>query len=169
MLVPAGWALDAAAAEPSPATVWAVRCPAGHLTDAAAPLCRVCRAPVDPRDKIEVRRPVLGVLRLPDGGEVPLDGDVLVGRRPSSQAAPGAAPRLVTVEGQGGVSARHLEFVLDGWTVGVRDLGSTNGTVITRPFEPAQRLTAFELVAIEPGTRVTLAGEATVVFEADQA
>ena len=94
-----------------------------------------------------------------------LSGEVraMLARRRGTQA------QLAAVLGitQGGVSARHLEVVLDGWDVCVRDLGSTNGTVVTPPALPALRLKPFDLVAIEPGTRVTLAGEATVVFEAD--
>lgn len=169
LLVPEGWSLDAESAAPaSGPALLAVRCPAGHLTSPAAPLCRVCRAPVDPVDPVEVPRPALGRLRLPDGRVVPLDRDAVLGRRPSFPPNPaGVSPRLVEVAGQGGVSARHLEVVLDGWDVCVRDLGSTNGTVVTPPALPALRLKPFDLVAIEPGTRVTLAGEATVVFEAD--
>ncbi len=171
MLVPDGWSLDAAPAAPAAAPLLlAVRCPAGHLTSPAAPFCRVCRAPVDPVDPIELPRPLLGGLRLPDGSVVPLDRDAVLGRRPTFPPNPaGESPRLVTLAGQGGVSARHLEVVLDGWDVCVRDLGSTNGTLITPPNGSALRLKPFELVAVEPGATISLAGEATVVFEVDPA
>jgi hypothetical protein len=59
----------------------------------------------------------------------------------------------------------HLEVVLDGWFVMVRDLGSTEGSVVTAPGQEPERLRPHELVTLVPGTRVSLAGDYDFEFE----
>lgn len=165
MVVPADWLSREAA--PQAQTVLAGRCPVGHLTPAFAPECRVCRASLAPQEPVEVPRPDLGGLRLSTGQLVRLDRGAVLGRRPSVPAGhSGEEPRLVVLQASdGAVSAQHLEVVLDYWTVGVRDLGSTNGTEVTQPGRPAVRLRPHELVILEPGARVNLAGSVSFVFD----
>ena len=63
------------------------------------------------------------------------------------------------------ISRNHAEFVLEGWQVLVRDLGSTNGTTVTRPGQQPVRLRPHEPLEIEPGTVVSLAGEVVLSYE----
>lgn len=65
-----------------PSTVAAVKCLAGHLNPPQAKRCRVCPQPVPAQRETHVPRPVLGVLRLSTGEDIPLDRDVLLGRQP---------------------------------------------------------------------------------------
>jgi hypothetical protein len=145
-------------------SVLASRCPAGHLSPANVSLCRVCRAAVAPQEPVETPRPVLGALRLSTGDVVTLDRGVVLGRAP--EAGDGERPHLVKVlSPSGDISRVHLEVVLEGWHVLVRDLGSTNGSTVTVPGEAPMRVRAHELVAIEPGTEVSLADEVSFRFE----
>jgi hypothetical protein len=152
---------ELASAGPS---VLASRCPLGHLSPANASSCRVCRAAVSPQEPVETPRPVLGALRLSTGDVVTLDRGVVLGRAP--EAGDGERPHLVKVlSPSGDISRVHLEVVLEGWHVLVRDLGSTNGSTVSVPGEAPVRVRAHELVAIEPGTEVSLADEVSFRFE----
>jgi hypothetical protein len=55
--------------------------------------------------------------------------------------------------------------VLDGWHVYVRDLGSTNGTVVTLPAQSPLRIRPHDLQLLEPGSVVSLADEVSFTFE----
>jgi hypothetical protein len=113
---------------------------------------------------VETPRPVLGALRLSTGDVVTLDRGVVLGRAP--EAGDGERPHLVKVlSPSGDISRVHLEVVLEGWHVLVRDLGSTNGSTVSVPGEAPVRVRAHELVAIEPGTEVSLADEVSFRFE----
>ena len=112
-------------AHPTSETVLAVRCPAGHLTAAYTPECRVCHRPVPAQDPQRVPRPRLGALTLPTGEVVPLDRGVALGRKP--RAVPGGEPypHLVHLPAESTYLSRlHLQVELDGWLVLARDLGS---------------------------------------------
>jgi pSer/pThr/pTyr-binding forkhead associated (FHA) protein len=63
------------------------------------------------------------------------------------------------------ISRNHVEVVLEGWHVLVRDLGSTNGTTIALPGQVAVRLRPGDQQVIEPGTVITMADEVSVTFE----
>jgi len=158
-----------AAAEPAPVgpTVLAGYCPAGHLSPPYAATCRVCRAPMPTdRDGFEISRPALGVIRLADGGSVTLDRGVLFGRAPEVPAGSEERPHLVRlVSPENDVSRNHAQIVIDGWHVYVKDLGSTNGTVVTLPGRPPVRLRPDDLQLLDPGSSITLADEVTVTFE----
>jgi hypothetical protein len=61
---------------------------------------------------------------------------VLLGRAPKVNAELSAAerPHLVRVTSpQNDISRNHVEIVLEGWHVLIRDLGSTNGTTVALP------------------------------------
>ncbi len=72
------------------------------------------------------------VLRVEPGGELPLDRPIVLGRSPKASAHPGA--RIAAVPSpRKEVSGTHLEVRLEGSELVVRDLDSTNGTVVRTP------------------------------------
>ena len=147
-------------------TVLAVHCPAGHVTAAYSPRCRVCHEPVAPQEPHRMPRPRLGTLQLPGGEQVPLDRGVVFGRQP--EAVPGGAewPHLVRLPSDATyVSRSHLSVVLDGWLVIATDLGSRGGTTLRVPGRPAQRIRGHEQYVWEPGQVLDLADCYEVVYE----
>jgi hypothetical protein len=154
-------------AEPEAPMVDTVRCERGHLNPLTVGVCRVCGIALQPQVPARLPRPQLGVLRMSTGDEIPLDRDVIFGRSPNAEAAglPGEA-RLVTVDSPNQDTSRtHCAIHLEGWTVLIADLNSTNGTVVTRPWQEPVRLTPNQPVAIEPGTVVAIANEVTFRYE----
>ncbi len=146
----------------------AVLCPAGHPSPPQARRCRTCDREVEAQQPVPTPRPPLGVLRLSTGGSVLLDRGVLLGRAPGVDAdqPAGARPHVLRVGGPDrDISRNHAELVLEGWQVLVRDLGSTNGTTVTRPGQQPVRLRPHEPLEIEPGTVVSLAGEVVLSYE----
>lgn len=114
----------------------------------------------------EIARPALGVLRLSTGDVVTLDRGVLLGRAPENTAAGEERPHLLRLASpENDISRTHAEIVLDGWHVYVRDLGSTNGTVVTLPGRQPERLRANDLQLLENGSSVSLADEVSFTFE----
>ena len=157
-------------APPAPSsgpTVQGVWCDAGHANPATAATCRTCGLPIEPVDAVSMPRPVLGILRFSNGIDVELDRSVIVGRAPKAERVSAREiPQLVTVPSPDkDISRNHLEVRIDGWHVLVVDLGSTNGTVVTMPGQPPERLRAGEEQPIVPGTVVTIADEITFVYE----
>lgn len=155
-------------AESTGPMVLAVRCPDGHASAPHAVRCRVCGADLPSQQPEPTPRPSLGVLRLSTGDVVTLDRGVLVGRAPKSapELPASQAPHLVRVPSPDNeISRNHVEVILDGWHVLVRDLGSTNGTTITLPGDHPVRLRPGDQQSIEPGTTITLADQVTAVFE----
>ncbi len=151
--------------EPSPLleqttadTVLAVRCRRGHLTDPLAGVCRGCGDLIPEQEPQRVLRPPLGVLQLPDGGVVPLDRPVVLGRRPSP-SRPGEWPHLVTLpQDSTYLSRNHLRIDLDGWHVLAEDLASRGGTTIFAPGRDPERIRPHEPHLLEHGTTMDLAG-----------
>jgi len=147
-------------------TVLAARCPAGHLTAAFAPTCRVCHQPVPPQEPERVPRPRLGTLRLPTGDRVPLDRGVVFGRKPVVPDGSDDWPHLVRLpQDSTYLSRMHLRVELDGWLVLARDLGSRGGTVLRAPGRPPERIRAGEPYVLEPGHVLDLAEDYQIVFE----
>ncbi|KRE56064.1 FHA domain-containing protein [Phycicoccus sp. Soil748] len=148
--------------------VLAVLCPAGHPSPPHAGTCRVCDRDIPPQQPFQTPRPPLGTIRLSTGDVVTLDRGVLLGRAPKVNAdlPPAQRPHLVrVVSRENDISRNHVEIVLEGWHVLVRDLGSTNGTTVTLPGQQAVRLRPSDSQVIEPGTVVGLADEATFTYE----
>lgn len=145
--------------------VHAVLCSSGHLTDPQRDRCLQCGTAVPDATPITVPRPVLGQLRLSTGDVVVLDRGVLLGRNPKAEVD-GERPHLVKVDNPAGdVSRNHVSVVLDGWHVLIKDLRSTNGTLVRLPGEQPQRLRADETMPIEPGTEVVIADGVSFRYE----
>lgn len=147
--------------------ILAVRCGEGHLNPPHADNCRICRRHIPDQSPFTAPRPVLGCLRLSTGGEVMLDRGVLMGRSPSPNRTVGdERPHIVKLPSPDhDISRNHLEIRLDGWHVMLVDLGSTNGTVITRPGSEPERLRPEHPTMIEPGTTVALADDVRFAYE----
>lgn len=159
--------LPAAGSAPVGPTVTAVFCPSGHVSPPEATVCRVCAVPLSEREQAVVPRPMLGVLRLSDGGDVPLDRGVLLGRAPTAGSTGGPDRPHVIRWGvhSGEVSRNHVEVTLDGWTVFVTDLDSSNGTLVTAPAGQSCSLQPMVPQAIEPGTVVSAADGVSFTYE----
>ncbi|KRF28848.1 FHA domain-containing protein [Phycicoccus sp. Soil802] len=148
--------------------VLAVLCPAGHTSPPHSGVCRWCGREIPPQQPFQTARPPLGLLRLASGDVVHLDRGVLLGRSPKVNAELAAAdrPHLVRVtSAQNDISRNHVEIVLEGWHVLIRDLGSTNGTTVALPGQHPVRLRPSDQQVIEPGTVITLADEVSLTYE----
>ena len=162
--------LERGALEAGP-QVLAVLCPAGHSSPPHSGVCRQCGRDIPPQQPFQTARPPLGVLRLPDGDLVVLDRGVLLGRSPRVNAELDAAarPHLVKVTSpQNDISRNHVEIVLEGWHVLIRDLSSTNGTTVALPGQPPVRLRPSDQQVLEPGAVITLADEVAISFEVQE-
>jgi hypothetical protein len=99
-----------------------------------------------------------------------LDQPVLVGRSPSAERVSGGRiPRLVRFDTAADISRRHVQFDVEGGTVVVTDLLSTNGTTIELPGQAPQRLRPNEPTSVIPGTLVDLGDGATIVVKVEGA
>ena len=137
--------------------VLAVLCEKGHPNPTHASSCRICSSPLS-SSSVTVPRPDLGRIVLSTGEEVALDQDIIIGRRPRSTPSAGRAPaRLVIVPSPSKeISRSHCELRIDDWDVRVRDLGSNNGTYLTRPGQAPVRLDGSVAMALKPGDVVEL-------------
>jgi len=156
-------------ANPTGPSVLAVLCASGHPTPPHGDACRVCGASIPPQEPFTMPRPPLGVLRLSTGDVVTLDRSVLLGRSPKLGDGVAATdrPHVVKVPSpERDVSRNHVEVLLEGWHVLVRDLGTTNGTTMALPGEAPVRLRANDQQVLEPGSVVSMADEVSFTFEA---
>jgi hypothetical protein len=150
-------------------SVLAVLCAAGHPTPPHSDRCRVCGSSIPPQEPFTMPRPPLGVLRLSTGDIVTLDRSVLLGRAPKlgDGLAAHDRPHVVKVPSpERDVSRNHVEVILEGWHVLIRDLGTTNGTTVALPGESPVRLRANDQQVLEPGSFVSMADEVSFTFEA---
>lgn len=151
---PEPWESGTGAADVSDTVVGAPRVSltADDATDEAAQAAQTAQAAqaVEAADDApEPAPPPLFVLSVNGGPAHPLDGAVVIGRRPAQRPS-GALrdsptdarpPTVVTVPSPSGeVSARHVEIVRSGRTVVITDLRSTNGTRVTLPDGTTLRL-----------------------------
>jgi hypothetical protein len=106
------------------------------------------------------------LLELSTGGTELLDAPLFIGRAPSASGTPGTRiPRLVSINTPNqDISRTHAQISAEGGTVVVTDLHSSNGTTITLPGRPAQRLRAGEPAAVIPGTLIDLGDGATLTL-----
>ena len=134
--------------------VLAVFCRAGHPNPPQRVQCYQCNAPVGGQPQL-VERPQLGWLRVAGGETVPLRGPVVAGRNPRTSAlVTPEAPRLIALPHQH-VSSSHIAFIPEGWSVLVRDLGSSNGSYLRRHGNPPIRLPESD-VPLVPGDVIDL-------------
>ncbi|MBG6238984.1 hypothetical protein IWX78_001963 [Mycetocola sp. CAN_C7] len=107
------------------------------------------------------------VLELPDGGRQPLSAPVILGRAPSVSNVPASVlPHLVTLTGDD-ISRSHVRVAVEGDTVVVTDLHSSNGTHVIAPGKLPQLLRAGEPTPVITGTVIDLGSEiALTVSEA---
>ncbi|ARD42172.1 FHA domain-containing protein [Actinomyces gaoshouyii] len=156
--------------EPAPENavkVLAAFCAEGHPNPIHAPHCRVCGGALTSRTG-HVNRPVLGTLHASDGTALPIDGDIIIGRVPKSDAPEGEPqPRLMAVISPSkAISKSHCAVRLDDWDLSVEDLGSTNGTILMRPSEPPRRLTQHQRALLRTGDVIDLGDGVSVLVEA---
>lgn len=143
-----------------PALVDGVLCARNHFNDPNVQYCRQCGiAMVQQTQRIQKGpRPPLGVLLLDDGTGFTLDKDYVVGREPvlDGDVAAGRARPLRIPDPGGTVSRLHLRISLIGWQVEVRDLNSSNGSVLQLPNGADQRLLPGDSMIIAPGTKIVI-------------
>lgn len=158
------------AAHSSPAAigpqVLAVLCEQGHPNATHASSCRICSSPLG-STAVTVPRPSLGRIILSTGEEVALDQDIIIGRRPRSSAGADRKPaRLVIVPSpRKQISRSHCELRIDDWDVRLHDLGSNNGTYLTRPGQAPVRLDENVPTVLKPGDVVELGEEISFRME----
>jgi hypothetical protein len=117
-----------------------------------------------------VAAPPSFVARLANGTELPIDGPVYFGRKPSApRIHTGSPPRLVTFPSPSReLSATHLELRLVGDSLIASDMRSTNGTVVRLPRSAPRTLIRGESIVVVPGTRIDL-GDGAVIDILDPA
>ena len=148
--------------------VQAAICLSGHPNPPYADRCGLCDAPVPPQTTQLVPRPVLGVLRSPDGSSVRIDRPILVGRAPVLRDDLAEVPELMRVPSPGqDISRTHLLISPDDWEIRLTDLHSTNGTLIVRPGPGVERLQLQpgEPYAVVVGTVVELGDGVAVLVD----
>ncbi|WP_062385142.1 RDD family protein [Demequina iriomotensis] len=88
-----------------------------------------------------------------DGTRVPLEGPVRFGRNPDPE--PGVSA-VAVADGTRSLSKTHLELVLESGTVTVRDLHSTNGTLVRHASGAEERVAPGIAVRLAPGDEVVM-------------
>ncbi|MBF4992951.1 FHA domain-containing protein [Arthrobacter gandavensis] len=147
-------------------TVLARTCSQGHVNPPTAAACRFCGAELSGDPQPEAR-PSLGLMRLSTGAVYELDRNIIIGRQPSASRVAGAQlPRMVQVPSDSGdISRSHAEVRLEGWHVMLRDLFSTNGTVLIREGALPRRLAQGETAILLDGDVAELGDGVTLRFE----
>jgi len=103
-------------------------------------------------------------LELSTGGTEYIDQPLVIGRAPAIERASGAKiprPIVMTTPNQD-ISRTHAQIAAEGGTVVVTDLHSSNGTLVTMPGKPAQKLRPGEPTAVIVGTVIDLGDGATL-------
>lgn len=157
-----------AVADESVVLVQAALCLSGHPNPPYADRCPLCDSPVPPQSPQLVARPVLGILRSPDGTNVAIDRPILVGRAPVLRDDLPEAPTLMRVPSPGqDISRTHLLVSPNDWEIRLTDLHSTNGTTIVRPGAGTDRLKLRpgEPLAVLVGTVVELGDGVSVLVD----
>ena len=154
------------AATGSGPVVLARQCPEGHVNPPTSGTCLVCGAELtgEPRP---APRPGLGTMRLSTGAVYELDRNFIIGRQPSASREQGSVlPRMVQVPSESGdISRSHAEIRLEGWHVMLRDLFSTNGTVLIREGQLPRRLAQGEAAILLDGDVAELGDNVSISFE----
>ena len=147
-------------------TVQAVLCRSGHPNPPQRSVCRLCSEPLDGVPQI-IPRPSMGRIVLSTGTYVELHRPAVIGRNPKIEGRlTGELPQTVKLDVGQALSRSHTMIRLEGWQVLAEDLGSANGTFVTLPGRPPQRLHPGEPVLLEPGSTIDLGGEVTGTYDA---
>lgn len=147
-------------------SVMAAMCVQGHPNPTHAQKCRVCEAEMTDTT-VRIPRPSLGTLVFSTGERIPLDRDVVIGRRPRYTPQPGRPEaHVVPVPSPNlEISRTHCEIKIDGWDARVRDLGSNNGTFLLRPNQQPLRVTDSVPVILRPGDVLDIGDMITIRME----
>lgn len=115
----------------------------------------------------EVPRPPLGRLVFSTGEVAPLEGVILMGRRPRFTAqADKPHPHVVVLPSpRMEISKTHCEVRVENWDVQLIDMGSANGTFVHRPGTQPMRLTARMPFSLRPGDKITFGEGVTAIVE----
>lgn len=135
-------------------------CSSGHLNDPTSSECWICGSAVG-SEPSRGQRPPLGRITTKDKRSFILDGNFVLGRQPetSAEVKEGRARPIEVPHDQAGVSRAHAALELDGWTIRLRDLRSSNGTFYLPPGAGEwQRVDPAQPVSVPAGTLVTLGG-----------
>lgn len=148
-------------------TVTAVHCPSAHSNPPHAENCRICNQPITDRSITVIPRPLLGVLRFSDGRIAPVDGPLLLGRRPSGDyMVNGQLATAITIDDPDrSLSRNHVELRVSDWQVHIVDRDSTNGTFLTIPGRAPFRLRAGESYPTPLNSEVRLSDTVSFTFE----
>jgi hypothetical protein len=126
---------------------------------AEAPAQQAPTAPSVPKSSPTLPPSNAYVLELPDGGRQALSAPVILGRAPSVSNVPASVlPHLVTLVGDD-ISRSHLRVAVEGGTVVVTDLHSSNGTHVIAPGKPPQLLRGGEPTPVIVGTSIDLGSD----------
>ncbi|WP_411722341.1 FHA domain-containing protein [Mycetocola sp.] len=105
------------------------------------------------------------VLHLPAGQSQVLSAPVILGRAPSVSNVPASVlPHLVTLIGDD-ISRSHVRVAVEGDTVVVTDLHSSNGTHVIAPGKLPQLLRAGEPTPVITGTTIDLGSDVLLHVE----
>ncbi len=161
-----GPAPPAATAQKGRVDVEGILCSRGHFNNPKSSYCMVCGMSLlhlTPHPVVRPR-PTLGFIVFDDGASFGLDRSYVIGREPSAGDNPDAE-QLVIHDNNDTLSRTHAELRLDGWTVQIVDLGSTNGTYVwDAQNDRWNQLTAGHPIELQSGETVAL-GRRTFVFE----
>jgi len=148
-----------------PVMVLGVACPQGHHNHPDAVYCSQCGTKMGVHHTtvlLNGPRPPLGVLVVDDGTTYSLSEDLVIGREPTShkEVTAGRAQPMILTDDTLSLSRKHAHIWLDDWSVFAQDLGSSNGTYLSRPGqnEPWFKLDPSSSIALEPGDRLRVGG-----------
>lgn len=149
-----------------PDHVAAAVCEAGHPNPPERTECVSCGRPLLDTGLVQVPRTTRGTMILPNGDAIPLEGEIVLGRSPRATgiASHSVPTTAVIAEGSRDVSRSHARVLVEGWTVLIEDLGSTNGTMLFGTDGRQQRLRPHEPVVVSDGDVAVFGEVASVQF-----
>jgi len=165
---PVGAEPEPVGAGPAPAgpiMVLGVACSQGHHNHPDAVYCSQCGTKMGVHHTtvlLNGPRPPLGVLVIDDGTTYSLSQDLVIGREPTSHddVIAGTASPMILTDDTLSLSRRHARIVLDDWSVFLQDLGSSNGTYLSRAGQANawNRVEPASTLPLEPGDRIRVGG-----------
>jgi len=148
-----------------PVMVLGVACSQGHHNHPDAVYCSQCGTKMGVHHTtvlLNGPRPPLGVLVVDDGTTYSLSEDLVIGREPTSHddVVAGTASPMILTDDTLSLSRQHARIVLEDWSVSVQDLGSSNGTFLSRSGQAENwvRVDAGSTNPLEPGDRLRVGG-----------